>query len=120
MGLDLILKNNFFVYNKCYHLQLDGTPMGSCLTPSAADLVMDILLDDVVTKISFELPFLKKDVDDLITTVPIDKVNEVLTAFNSYNPRLQFTVETEVDGKLPFLDMMVQRNTCDGSVRTFW
>lgn len=94
--------------------------MGSCLSPSVADLVMDILLDDVISRLPFTLPFLKKYVDDLITTIPMDMVDQTLTVFNSYCPSLQFTIEREMDGKLPFLDMVIERDPSVGSISTSW
>ncbi|XP_062710443.1 uncharacterized protein LOC134288721 [Aedes albopictus] len=43
----------------------------------AADLVMESLLDDVLEKLDFELPFLRKFVDDLITAIPLEKLQQV-------------------------------------------
>lgn len=67
---------------------------------------MDILLDDVTSKLFFKLPFIKKYVDNLITVIPIDKKDGILTIFNIYHPKLQFKMEEEVNGKLSSLDML--------------
>ncbi|KAJ4432356.1 hypothetical protein ANN_20975 [Periplaneta americana] len=40
---------------------------------------------------------------------------DFLTQLNSFHTQVQFTMETEKDGRLPFLDVMVQRRT-DGTL----
>lgn len=40
--------------------------------------------------------------DDIITTVPLDKVDHTLPIFNSFHERLQFTTEREVDHQIPY------------------
>lgn len=119
-GLNWLVDNTFFVWNGKFYLQQEGTSMGSCLSPAIADLVMDVLLDEVTSRLSFPLPFIKKYVDDLVTAVPYNKIEETLTIFNSYCDKLQFTIEEERDGRLPFLDMTLCRNTSDGSISTVW
>lgn len=87
-GMNLILNNTFFVYNNDYYSQIDGIRMGSCLCPFVADLVMNLLLDEVISRLPFTLPLLKKYVDDLLTTVPMNMVDQTLAIFNSYCPSL--------------------------------
>lgn len=40
--------------------------------------------------------------------------------FNSYHPKLQFTIEMEVNDRIPFLDMWIIRDYLDGSISTKW
>lgn len=76
-------------------------------------------MSNVMTKIKFPIPVIKKYVDDLILALPPDKVLEVLNIFNSYNPNIQFTYEVEQEEKLPFLDMVLVRLS-DQSIKTEW
>lgn len=95
--------------------------MGSSLSPSIADLVIDVLFDCVVGKLMFKLPFFKKYVDNLmITAIPHNMVEHTLDVFNSYNGKIQFTIEIEDNGTIPFLDMKLLRNPVDGSINTEW
>ncbi|KAI4476553.1 hypothetical protein M0804_013447 [Polistes exclamans] len=58
-------------------------------------------------------------VDDVITAIPKDRMDQTLKTFNSVNNRIQFTMEVENNGTLPFLDMNIIRNE-DGSIVTNW
>ena len=48
--------------------------------------------------------FWKRFVDDVISAVSQDEIVVLLQHLNSIEPSIQFTVERETDGKLPFLD----------------
>lgn len=80
---------------------------------------METLLNTVLENISFPIPVIRKYVDDLFLLIPADKIDETLEAFNSYHPKIQFTVESENNGRLPYLDMTVVRQQ-DHSIRTEW
>lgn len=56
------------------------------------------------------IPVIKKYVDDLFLCIPLERIQDVLRAFNNYHHKLQFTVEVEENRQLPFLDMIVIRN----------
>ena len=55
--------------------------------------------------------------DEVFTVVHIDRVQHLLGHLNSIECSIQFTVEVENDGELPFLDVNVYRKS-DGSVNT--
>ena len=92
--------------------------MGSPVSPLLADLVLDILQDKVISKLSFRLPYFFRYVDDINTAVPSHKKQEILEKFNAYDRRLQFTIEEEINNKIPFLDVMCVRN--GQSIKTNW
>jgi hypothetical protein len=106
---NFILDSSYFKFRDKYYKQIHGTPMGGPSSPSMADLVMDVLLDHVIPLLDFELPWIKKYVDDHLLLIPFDKVDYVLQKFNSYNSNIQFTCETEINRKLPFLDIQLYR-----------
>ncbi|XP_055613583.1 uncharacterized protein LOC129760028 [Uranotaenia lowii] len=93
--------------------------MGSALSPILADIVLNALLDTSIKKLDFPVITLKKYVDDLFLILPHGKIQSTLKIFNEYDVHLQFTVEEEIDGRLPFLDMTVIRNH-DNTLDTEW
>jgi predicted sulfurtransferase len=48
-------------------------------------------------------------VDDIFVILKKSQVNETLNWLNSQLQKIQFTMEEEQSGQLPFLDVMVQR-----------
>jgi hypothetical protein len=102
-------ESTYFQYKGHFYQQVSGTPMGDPLSPILADLVMNFIATEVISKISFELQFLFIYVDDTLTAIPSDSVDLVLGIFNSINPSLQFTIELETDKCIPFLDILMIR-----------
>ncbi|XP_062704303.1 uncharacterized protein LOC134286667 [Aedes albopictus] len=126
INLDLFLEMtefcidcSYFRFKGQFYRQVFDTAMGNPLSPTIADLVMEALLDNVVARIDFPFPVLKKYVDDLMLAVPKDKIEEVRKIFNEYNEKIQFTVEVEENGKIPFLDLLLVRQP-DQTIKTEW
>ena len=55
--------------------------------------------------------------DDTCTALPQDLVEPFHAHLNSIDPNIQFTVESESEGRLPFLDVLLTREE-DGSIST--
>jgi len=49
-------------------------------------------------------------VDDIILAAPKEEIHTILNKFNSYHYRLKFTLETEVNRRLNFLDKTLINN----------
>lgn len=107
--IEFIFNNNYFVYNDTYYTMVFGCPMGSCLSPILANIVMSTLIKTSLNKLSFSPPFLYQYVDDIITSVPVNKLPEVLETFNNFDEHLEFTAEEEDENSVPFLDTRVIR-----------
>jgi len=86
-------KSTFFIFNKKIYKQKFGTPMGSPLSPVIADIVMQDLEESVLGDFKFTMPFYYRYVDDLVMAVPTAEIDYVFSAFNSFHPRIQFTIE---------------------------
>ena len=118
--LNFVFDNNFFSYKGNYYRQTFGCAMGSKLSPILAQYITDDLLDTCIPSLSFEIPFIKKFVDDLITSIPADKVEEILMVFNNYDANLKFTIEREDENKsVPYLDTRVIRDQ-EGNIVLDW
>jgi len=83
--------------------------MGSPMSSIIADMVMEDLETRALKNFSVELPFYCRYVDGIMLAVPRDKFKNVFDTFNSFHPRLQFTIK--ISGKnLNFLDVMIINN----------
>ncbi|XP_062709043.1 uncharacterized protein LOC134288377 [Aedes albopictus] len=126
INLDLFLEiveycmgASYFCFEGQFFKQTYGTAMGSPLSPIAADIVLDSVITKAMSSLPFETTIFWKYVDDIFMVIPRNTEQQVLDAFNGVEPRLQFTIETEQDGKLAFLDMTVIRNP-DQTLTTEW
>ena len=107
--IQFLFDSSYFVYDDTYYQQIFGTPMGSPISPSLANLVMDYLLKSVVPTLPHKPGFIEKYVDDIILSLPSHAVDITLKEFNEFNPHIKFTVETEVNGEISFLDLLLSR-----------
>lgn len=114
-----VFNNNVFACQEKFFIQKFGTPMGSPISPIIATIVMDDLLDSVLPLLPSPPLFIFKYVDDLILSIDKSHIDPLLQCFNDYNPHLQFTIETEKDNFLPFLDCKVIHEL-DGSLKLDW
>lgn len=92
--------------------------MGSPISATIANLVLEEL-EEILQKIDFEMVFFKRFMDDCLTCIPINKVNEITNLFNSYHERLQFTYEIEENKRINFLDMNISYDQ-EGKIKTNW
>ncbi|XP_037034404.1 uncharacterized protein LOC119073200 [Bradysia coprophila] len=118
-GLQLVLEECCFQFNDVFYKQIFGSPMGSPASPVFADLILEILEDEVIRKLGYKLPFFYRFVDDILTAVPVDKIQSTVQAFNKYNRNIQFTVEEEDSNhRISFLEVMCIR--VGMSIKTDW
>ena len=116
-GVELCLSNSYLVSQGTFYCQVSGTPMGAPISSSIAMLAVINVFSKIQALLPFDIPFLYDYVDDSITAIPENLIEETLEIFNSIHPKIQFTCELEVNGKLPYLDLLLIRNP-DGSVST--
>jgi hypothetical protein len=117
--IDFIFDSSYFKFDDMIYKQIDGSAMGNPASPTLANLVMNNLIKNTLKKFDFNIPFLYLYVDDTILAIPMDKIDIVIREFNNFHPKLKFTYEMEVDGKIPFLDTIIRRNK-DGTLSTTW
>jgi len=82
--------------------------MGSPLSPIISDLVMRDLEDNVLNSLNVQPIFYYQYVDDILLSTHDSEVHSVLKKFNSYHHRLRFTMESEVNRSINFLDLTLQ------------
>lgn len=61
------------------------------LSPLLGDLVMKRLLDKLLPRLKFDIPFVKKYVDDFILIVPVNNTFGNIEVFNDFHNKLQYS-----------------------------
>ena len=84
--------------------------MGSPVSVVGAEIVMQNIEEQALATYSETLPRCLRYVDDTITGVHENKIDEVHEHLNKQNTNIQFTKEMEENGKVPFLDCLVTRD----------
>lgn len=116
-ALNFTLFSNYFQFKNNYYKQIDGVAMGSPISSNIAQIIMEDLEITITNKINY-IQFYTRYVDDLFLIIPRDKVNEILNLFNSYHPKLQFTIETEKKNTINYLDLTLIKK--DNKILTKW
>nr|VZI32915.1 unnamed protein product [Spirometra erinaceieuropaei] len=112
--LDYCLRT-YFTFNGQIYEQLQGTPMGSPISGYLAEAVMQELEARIF--LSHKPKFWMRYVDDTFVILRRDAKDNFKRELNSVFPQIQFTMEEEEDGVLPFLDVQVTRQE-DGTLQT--
>ena len=115
--LYLCTKEGHFTFNGVTYVQTDGVMMGSPLGSLIANIFMCELENNVVPTMGHKLEEWTRYVDDTFVLIERDSIDEVLRRLNSYDPRIQFTFETETNHSIPFLDVLIKR-TDDNRLET--
>jgi predicted GIY-YIG superfamily endonuclease len=119
-AVSLTLSNNYFQYETSFYQQIDGCAMGSPISSTIAQLVMEHLEESVIEGLNFDILFFKRYVDDCLMAVPENETNNILDKFNSFHRKLQFTIEIENNNTINFLDMTLTRNHKTNRIITQW
>ncbi|XP_062703896.1 uncharacterized protein LOC134286309 [Aedes albopictus] len=82
--------------------------MGSKLSPLLADLFMSDFENQAQKKKLFPRIWWRY-VDDVFAPVKERYLDQTLSMLNSQHNTIKFTVEKEVEGRLPFLDLLISR-----------
>ena len=86
--------------------------MGSPLGPLMANAFMCNIEEQLETENKVPA-FYKRYVDDTLSAMPdVETASDFLTTLNNTHPSIDFTMELEVNGRLPFLGMDIIRNEC--------
>ncbi|BHF83223.1 hypothetical protein SprV_0802636500 [Sparganum proliferum] len=104
--LDYCLSTYFRFYGQVYE-QIQGTSMGSPISGYLAEAALQELQTRVFPP--YMPKFWLRYMDDTFVILPRDMKETFKSKLNSNFPKIQFTMEEEKDGEIPFLDIQVPR-----------
>nr|VZI18129.1 unnamed protein product [Spirometra erinaceieuropaei] len=105
----------FFTFEGTVHEQIKGTPMGSPLSGFIAEAVLQEL--ETLVFATYKPKFWARYVDDTFVVLKREMVSNFHALLNSVLPDIQFTMETENNNQIAFLDVLVHRKV-NGSLKT--
>ena len=109
--MTICLENTGFKFWGEFYEMSDSLAMGSPLSPVLAYL----FVEDLESRALSSLEDNKRPqcwhtyVDDVFSVVKQHLLSATIQHLNNQNPAIEFTMESEVNGKLPFLDTIVTK-----------
>nr|XP_060615668.1 uncharacterized protein LOC132765391 [Anolis sagrei ordinatus] len=105
------LTTSYFQWDNEFYEQKDGVAMGSPLSPVIANFYMEHFEEQALETATKKPTIWFRYVDDTFTiwSHGEEELNRFLDHLNSIHPNIQFTMEKENEGRLPFLDVLVIR-----------
>ncbi|CAJ0958904.1 unnamed protein product [Ranitomeya imitator] len=113
--LQIVLHENFFLYEDTFYVQKRGTAMGSHVAPAYANAFMNKFETDYVFENNLFLQYARtyyRYIDDifLVWTGTLDSLKEFHEHLNSIVSELKFTIQYNMR-EISFLDTLVLKNT---------
>lgn len=115
----LCLNSTFFQFNNQFFSQIYGVAMGSPISATIANLVMEYVEVNVIKTLDYKPYLFKRFVDDCILCIPHNKLQYTLDKFNAFHEKLKFTYEIEKNKSINFLDINISYNN-NGNIKTNW
>ena len=109
--LNFVLRSTYFQYNGSIYEQKDGAAMGSPVSAVIANIFMEDFEERAIASAIHKPTIWKRYVDDTFTILDRDQVDGFLQHLNNQQPTIRFTMETEKDNSIPFLDTSVIRDS---------
>ena len=117
-ALEVCLTSTFFQYKDEFYKQVSGLAMGGPVSGPVADLVMEYVESEVLKKLTCNIAFYKRFVDDSIICFPAIMRDYVVRQFNAFHSRIQVTIEEQINNSINFLDLTIMHN--NQKITTKW
>jgi len=109
-GLEICLNSTNLTFRGKHYKQVFGTAMGSPVSSIVANLVMENIETRALETLADPPRLRKIYVDDTFVIMKRSKLSEFLTHLNTIESSIQFTMEKEREGCLPFSDLLIKRS----------
>ncbi|XP_011069268.1 PREDICTED: uncharacterized protein LOC105155067 [Acromyrmex echinatior] len=107
------LTTTYFSYDNHFYEQTSGAAMGSPISPVIANIFMEHFEKEALKKAPKKPEVWFRYVDDtfVIWRHGRSELRKFLIHLNKQHPNIRFTIDIEENGKLPFLDVLVSKET---------
>ena len=114
----------YFRWDGEFYAQRRGLGMGKSTSSPLSDIFMEDFEGKALTQYQTGDPsitphdvilFWFRKADDTVTAIRNDHIDPFFTFLNSLHPSIQWTMEREKDGRLPMLDVLIEKKE-DGSL----
>ena len=99
---EIVLSNNYFMFNDKIYKQIHGYAMGSPVSPVVANLCMEDIEESAIIASTVPPKVWKRYVDDSFCIIKKDEIPTFHNTLNSMDPHISFTIEQENNGQIPF------------------
>ena len=114
------MKSTYFQFRDEFFEQLEGATIGSSLSPIISNLFMESLEERAIESSPQKPSIWLRYVDDTFVVWPHGRENlqEFHQHLNKQHLNIVFTMEEESEGRIPFLDVMVNRTINETQAQT--
>ena len=102
------------MFNDSVYKQIHGCAMGSPVNPVVAYLYMEVIEESAIAASTTPPKVWKRYVDDSFVIIKEHSVNKFHYTLNAVDSKISFTIETDNNGQISFLDTLITRK--NGSV----
>ena len=104
----IVLDQRWLEYQGKIYSQKEGLFIGNALSPILAEIFMGSIEKSIEDKSWFPR-FWIRYVDDILAVVNRQSEEKILSELNILHANIKFTMEKEIEGKIPFLDLELSR-----------
>ena len=116
--LEFCLKNTYLLFQGRYYKHVEGSSMGSPVSPIVPNLYMEEFEIEALNTALHPPSMWRRFVDDTFVVIQSAHKKTFIEHINSIDQSIQFTVEdSRIDGSMPILDTLVIPQP-DGSLNT--
>ena len=108
---EFLLHTTFFIFNSTYYQQTDGVAMGGPPLSIVAEIYMQRTETTALTATSHPPKVGERHLDGIFSIIRKSNIHVFFQHINCLQSKTKFTIETEENSHLSFLDTLIQRNS---------